>query len=88
MDQYNKLSIGQVVRSLKGRDAGKVAMVLDIIDSSYVLVVDGKRRTLEHPKKKKVKHLQPFNKILETEKITNKKIRAMLRCYKTQKEEQ
>ena len=62
MSQYNKLETGQVVLSTCGRDVGKLQMVLEILDDSYVLVVDGKQRKIEKPKKKKIKHLQKYNK--------------------------
>lgn len=62
MSQYNKLETGQVVLSTCGRDMGKLQMVLEILDDSYVLVVDGKQRKIEKPKKKKIKHLQKYNK--------------------------
>ena len=62
MSQYNKLETGQVVLSTCGRDVGKLQMVLEILDDSYVLVVDGKQRKIEKPKKKKIKHHQKYNK--------------------------
>ena len=33
------------------------------IDDDYVLIADGDRRKSEKPKKKNVKHLQPFHKV-------------------------
>lgn len=81
MDQYNQLVIGQVVRSLKGRDKGKIQMVIDILDESHVLVVDGKRRKMEKPKKKKIKHLQKTNTIFDIDEINDCKIRKMLKGF-------
>lgn len=81
MDQYNQLVIGQVVRSLKGRDKGKIQMVIDLLDESHVLVVDGKRRKIEKPKKKKIKHLQKSNTILDIDGINDCKIRKMLKGF-------
>lgn len=49
--------IGQVVRSIAGRDNGKAFMVVKT-ESNYVYVADGKTRRLEAPKKKKLKHIQ------------------------------
>ena len=49
---------GQIVRSLAGRDRGALFCVLDT-DGDYLLLCDGKRRRLEHPKRKKEKHTQP-----------------------------
>ena len=37
--------------------------VVEVIDDDYVLIADGDRRKSENPKKKKVKHLQPYNRI-------------------------
>lgn len=82
MSQYNKLETGQVVLSTCGRDMGKLQMVLEILDDSYVLVVDGKQRKIEKPKKKKIKHLQNYNKKLQLENLTDKKLRYMLNNLK------
>ena len=82
MSQYNKLETGQVVLSTCGRDVGKLQMVLEILDDSYVLVVDGKQRKIEKPKKKNIKHLQKYNKKLQLENLTDKKLRYMLNNLK------
>lgn len=71
MDKTNNLKIGQVVRSKNGRDTGKIFLILEILDNEHVLIADGKRRTLEKPKKKKVKHLYIYNDILDV--VTSKK---------------
>ena len=73
---------GHVVLSTCGRDMGKLQMVLEILDDSYVLVVDGKQRKIEKPKKKKIKHLQKYNKKLQLENLTDKKLRYMLNNLK------
>ena len=82
MSQYNKLETGQVVLSTCGRDMGKLQMVLEILDDSYVLVVDGKQRGIGGPEKKKIKHLQKYNKKLQLENLTDKKLRYMLNNLK------
>ena len=46
MSQYNKLETGQVVLSTCGRDVCKLQMVFEILDDSYVLVVDLKQRKI------------------------------------------
>ena len=51
------LTLGQVVFSKAGRDAGKVFMVVGLLDEMNVLISDGDLRRIEKPKKKKVKHL-------------------------------
>ena len=49
---------GRVVLSTQGRDEGRYFIVLEVIDENFVLMADGLTRKLDHPKKKKVKHLR------------------------------
>ena len=65
MDSTSQLTIGQIVKSRAGRDNGNILLVLEIIDEQNVLVVDGKTRKLDNPKKKKIKHLIVYNTVLE-----------------------
>ena len=51
--------IGRVVQSRQGRDAGRCFVILQVVDDQFVLMADGLTRKLDHPKKKKVKHLHP-----------------------------
>ncbi|WP_300409513.1 KOW domain-containing RNA-binding protein [Lagierella sp.] len=87
MDQYKELVEGQVVRSLTGRDKGKFQLVLRLLDKDYVMVVDGKRRKLENPKKKKIKHLQKTKTIFELSEVSNDcHIRKLLKEFVNDKE--
>ena len=54
---YEPLHEGEIVRSRAGRDCGRAFVILRLIDEDYVLLVDGRLRTLERPKKKKRRHL-------------------------------
>jgi len=83
MDNTLGLLKGQIVRSKKGRDEGKVFVILDIIDKDYLFLVDGKLRKLDRPKKKKVKHLYIYNSFidLETEDLNDSYIRKKLLPY-------
>ena len=65
METTSDIIVGQVVKSKAGRDKDKLFVVLDIVDKSYVMVVDGKLRKLENPKKKKIKHLSLYNSIID-----------------------
>jgi len=66
---------------------------VDIIDDSFVLVVDGDLRKLSSPKKKKVKHLVIYNTVLEefanmlksNEKINDATVRKLLEPFLTNK---
>lgn len=52
------MEVGRLVRSLAGRDAGRLFVVTQVLDAEFVLVCDGGLRTLARPKKKRVKHLR------------------------------
>ena len=53
------METGRAVQSLQGRDAGRCFVILQVVDDQFVLMSDGLTRKLDHPKKKKVKHLHP-----------------------------
>ncbi len=63
MSDVHSLVPGQLVRSKAGHDKGDIFFVMGRIDDDYVLIADGDRRKSEKPKKKNVKHLQPFHKV-------------------------
>ena len=65
MKAFKKLVPGQIVKSKSGHDKGDVFFVMKVLDDDYVLIADGDRRKSEKPKKKKVKHLQHYNRINE-----------------------
>jgi ribosomal protein L14E/L6E/L27E len=52
------LSVGQLVRSIAGRDAGTYFLVVGVKDSRHVMVADGRLRHISRPKKKNVRHLE------------------------------
>lgn len=90
MDSTRDIAVGQVVKSKAGRDAGNVFLVFDILDDKHVLIVDGDKRPLEKPKKKKIKHLMVYNKVLPEFKekidgeidINNAYVRKLLEPFK------
>jgi len=52
-------SIGRVVYSRQGRDAGRYYVIVQIVDEQFVTIADGALRKLAKPKLKKRKHLDP-----------------------------
>ena len=66
------IAVGTVVYSRAGRDEGSYYMIYEIVDSDYVLIVDGDTRRLAKPKKKNIKHLKNTGEVLEgiAKKIT------------------
>ncbi len=67
------METGQIVYSKGGRDKGRPFIVTSV-EGDYVYLADGRLRKLEHPKKKKSKHVQATNEINETikKKLENK----------------
>ena len=65
------LSIADVVISTAGRDAGKLFYVIGTEDT-YLMLVNGKDRTIDKPKRKKCKHAQ---KVLRSETRIAQKLR-------------
>jgi len=54
--------VGRVCVKIAGRDAGKKCVVVDVVDSAYVLV-DGETRR----KKVNTKHLEPLAEIIDVQ---------------------
>lgn len=75
MKTSKKFVLGEYVISKAGRDKDRIFIVTSILDDLYVTVADGDLRRVENPKKKKVKHLNPINKISEeiADKLNNDK---------------
>lgn len=86
-------TLGQVVKSKAGRDAGKKFVIIEVIDKSYVQISDGDLRRIEKPKKKKVKHLELTGEIIESIneklkmkiKVSNSDIRKALSALEDNK---
>ena len=80
--EFDKSSL---VISTAGRDKGQRFFVIDA-DAQYLLLVDGKSRPLEKPKRKKRKHVQPVlltksriaDQIRNGEKVLNSELRKEL----------
>ena len=78
-----ELRKGLVVRSLAGHDKGDFFVVLHS-DDTYAVLVDGKHRPLDRPKKKKHKHLaQTLTVVPERSMETNREIRNALKPFVT-----
>ena len=84
-----EIAKANIVRSDAGRDRGKLFFVL-AVEGEYLLLADGKTRKVEHPKRKKRKHvlfvaadeIRVSEKIKGEEKITNSELRRALAAYR------
>lgn len=81
--------LGQLVKTLKGRDAGAVYVIIGIVDERFVLIADGDKRKFDQPKRKNVQHLelQPMissevvHSLQDNGRVTNGKLRYAVNVY-------
>ena len=57
MNKY-PIEVGAIVISKMGRDQGRSFVVVQEIDDDFVMLADGKLRTMDRLKKKRRKHLK------------------------------
>ena len=77
-----------IVKAVAGRDAGSFFFVL-ATEGDFLLLADGKKRRLEHPKRKRRKHVAlvgsgsgtTAEKIRCNEKVTNSELRKAIAAY-------
>ncbi len=55
-----EVQVGQLVRSVAGRDKEKFYLIFEVFNGAFVRVVDGEKRTLTNPKRKNIKHIELF----------------------------
>lgn len=67
------LKVGDIVRSLSGHDAAKKYMVIAQLNERYVLLADGKSRSLDNPKQKNVRHIALIQEASESQKYVDDK---------------
>ena len=81
------VGIGNIVKAITGRDKDKFFVVTGIADDNYVLIANGRTRTISRPKKKKLKHLlvkhdvavEIRSKILEGNCVSDAEIRKAIK---------
>ena len=71
-DSILEFMIADVVVSTQGRDAGKLFYVIGT-DDAFLILANGKDRSLEKPKRKKRKHAR---KVLRSETRVAEKLRS------------
>ena len=93
-----EISISDIIVSAAGRDQGKLFYVIGT-EGVYALIANGKDRKLEHPKRKKLKHVRfvtrtesrVAQKRRSGEKVLNSEMRkelAFFRQYLSQNKEE
>ena len=71
-ERISDFTIADVVASTAGRDQGELFYVIGT-DEQFLMLANGKDRTLDRPKRKKCKHVQ---KVLRSETRVADKLRA------------
>jgi ribosomal protein L14E/L6E/L27E len=71
---------GMMAYSLRGRDAGRVYVIVRQ-DKQYVWAADGKKRPLAAPKRKNIKHLQKISRQVDLEKADDTVIIQAIEDY-------
>ena len=81
------MQIGEIVYSIRGRDAERYFVVIDIYER-FVYICDGKVRLLEKPKRKNIAHIKSTNQIdyiikkkLQQKVLNNRELRDILRDF-------
>ena len=84
-----EIAKSNIVRSDAGRDKGKLFVVL-AVEGEFLLLADGKSRKVEHPKRKKRRHVlfvsaeetRLADKLKRGDKITNSELRRTLAIFR------
>lgn len=78
----DNITPGRLLLAKAGRDKGSVFVATEI-RQDCVFIADGKRRKLEKPKRKNIKHISPASDIvIRLDGMTNKKLRKCLLQYR------
>lgn len=78
-----RIEAGMFARSKAGHDRGSLYLVYRV-DEEYAYLIDGKRKTLQKPKKKNLKHIQIIRRIPEgwdPERISDDDVKRAIRQY-------
>lgn len=73
---------GDFVRACAGKDKGKVFLVLALQEKD-VLLVNGRRRKVQRPKRKAIKHVCLVQTANLPDPVTNKTVKNLLRSFYT-----
>ena len=75
-----QLQKGMVVRATAGKEQGGFYLVT-ALEGQFVSLADGRRRPLEKPKRKNVRHIAPTHTVWETEGLTDRELRRRLHDF-------
>jgi ribosomal protein L14E/L6E/L27E len=80
--------LGSIAVSTAGRDKGRTCIIVGVLDERYVLIADGRKRKIEKPKKKKMKHIRPVGRLdgdlaalLKDKRLSNRTAAKIVSSY-------
>ncbi|MGN0161383.1 MAG: hypothetical protein ACI4AQ_08360 [Lachnospiraceae bacterium] len=83
-----EIKIGTFAKSKAGHDCDQIYVIINC-DNEYVYLVDGRLKPMEHPKKKRKKHIQGINYIdqeiikkISCNLLKNEDIKKAIKEYK------
>lgn len=71
---------GMLARSKAGHDKAQMYIIKEV-DGTYVYLVDGRIRSLDHPKKKKKKHVQIVHGTYNMKELDDAGIRKLIKDW-------
>ena len=73
------IQIGRIVVKTNGREAGKKAVIVDLINPSYVLITGPKTITSVRRRKCNIGHLEPTDKVVSIKRdATDEEVAAAI----------
>ena len=78
----SNIKVGSVVKACAGRDKDRWFVAV-AVDGGFVEIAVGKERRLEKPKRKNIKHISPTDTLIDTDGLTNKKLRKLIYEFET-----
>lgn len=78
-----KYEVGMLAKSKAGHDNGQIYIIYKV-EGAYVYLVDGKSKTIAHPKKKKKKHVQLILEKNDLIGVDDVGIKRILKLYSKQ----
>jgi large subunit ribosomal protein L14e len=83
---FGSPKIGQIAKVIRGNEVDTHVVIIEIIDTKFVMIADGKKRKFDNPKKKNILHLQlqdsisqeVLESIEQTGRVTNGKLKFAL----------
>lgn len=76
----SRYRVGMLARSKAGHDAGRLYVIIRI-EGAYIYLADGRFRTVNNPKKKKIRHAEIICKEYDVSAADDVQIRGILKEY-------